>query len=470
MVAGGLALLGTGGVLLVRPARAQVTPAERQEAARAHPQVVAQFGGAYEGSQQAYLNQIGQRVATAAGVPGGCNFTLVNSDVVNAFAVPGCYVYVTRGLMEVANSEDELAFVMGHEIGHVMAQHARKRQERSLLTGLAAMILGAATKNDSLAQLLGQGAQLYTLGFSRNQEYEADDLGARYLAKAGYSSRGAPDMLDGLQRHDTLIARTRGRDAKSTPEWASTHPLAADRVRRASNQAQAAGASRVEPQRDRYLSAIDGMIFGDDPAQGFVQGRSFAHPQLRIAFDAPPGFTLTNSVTAVGVEGPNGKAIFGSGRARGTLEDYALQVLRSVVGNTPAQAGRPERTTINGLDAVIMPARVQTNQGSAEMTVAVYRADTELAYQFVTLTGQGQSAVFEPMIRSMRRISEREAAALQPRHLQVVDVRPSDTVASMSSKMIVDQQPQAWFETLNGVSNDNQLRDLREVKLVGYAR
>jgi predicted Zn-dependent protease len=466
------ALTACAALAFAGPASSQVSASERQQAVREHPQVLAQFGGAYEGPHQRFLEDVGNRVSSAAGLQGSCTFTLVSSDVVNAFAVPGCYVYVTRGLMSIANSEDELAFVMGHEIGHIAAKHSKKRQQRSLLTGLGAILLGAVTKNDNLAQLLGQGAQLYTLSFSREQEYEADTLGARYLARAGYSARGAAEMLDDLQRHDALIARTTGRDAKAVPQWASTHPLTAERVRRASTQAQTAGARNAEPQRDRYLSAIDGLLFGDDPAQGFVQGRSFVHPELRIAFDAPEGFTLSNSPQAVQIAGPNGlKAVFGGGRMQnGSLDAYAETVLRQTIGQAPAQLGRAERTTINGLEAVVLPARVQTDGGLVDLTIAAYRTGGEAAYHFLTLAPSGRGGVFDPMIRSMRRADDREIRNLRARVIQVVPVRPGDTVETLSARMAVPNDPRAWFQTLNNVASDSDLRDRRRVKVIGYGR
>jgi predicted Zn-dependent protease len=469
------ALAGAAVIALAgQPVLAQVRSSERAQAAREHPAVLEQFGGEYPGPQQQYVRQVGERMADAAGLRGQCTFTLINSDVVNAFAVPGCYVYVTRGLLTIANSEDELAFVMGHEIGHITGKHSKKRQQSSVLAGLGAAILGAVTKNQNIGQLLGQGAQLYTLKYSRDQEYQADDLGAQYLARAGYSTQAAADMLDDLQRHDQLEARLRGADAKAVPQWASTHPSSTERVRRAADRARtpigANAAYGAEPQSDRYLSAIDGMVFGDDPEQGFIQGRSFSHPSLRIGFEAPSGFTLTNSAQAVMIEGRSGaKAMFAGGRMSGTsLERHADTVLRQLIGNAPAQLGQPQRTSVNGLEAVMQNARVQTNNGVADVSVAAYRMDRDTAYHFLTIAQGGQGYQFEPLIASMHRLSEREAASLRPRLVRVVTARGGETASTMARQMDVDQYPAEWFAMINDLTPNATLRPGQRVKIITY--
>ena len=268
-----------------------VTQTDRAVAVRNHPQILQQFGGAVEGPLAAYVAGVGERVATAAGVPGQCTFSVVNTDVVNAFAVPGCYIYITRGLVAVMNSEDELASVLGHEVGHVVADHAARRQNTATLTGLGALLAGVLTGSGELAQAAGQVGQLYTLNYSRDQEFEADDLGIRYLAATGYNAYAAADMLRALGVNDELTTRTSGRDAHATPAWARSHPLSADRVTRADARASAAGAARDNPPENTrtYLDAVRGMTYGDDPEQGFVNGRTFAHPGMRIAFEAPVG-------------------------------------------------------------------------------------------------------------------------------------------------------------------------------------
>jgi predicted Zn-dependent protease len=456
------------------PDAPSVAPNARAQAGQQHPQIVAQFGGEVEGPVATYVSTIGDRTAAAAGVPGQCTFTVINSDVVNAFAVPGCYIYLTRGILAIMNSEDELASVLGHEVGHVVADHSAQRQNAATLSTLGAVLVGVATGSGQLAQLAGQAAQLYTLNYSRDQEFQSDDLGVRYLGANGYNPYAAADMLNALGAQDALQARISNRDAASAiPAWARTHPLSADRVARANGQAQAAGAVRGQPPErvQPYMSAINGMICGDDPEQGFVNGRTFAHPIMRIAFEAPEGYTLTNTTQAVIVQGQGGQAQF-SGGALGsnTLEAYATAGLRQVLGNAPHQLGQIQRTTTNGLETVIAPARAQNQQGQVlDVAVTAYRIG-DRAYHFITIAPQNGGAALTPMIRSMRQLSASEAAALRARRIEVVTVRSGDTVQSLARRMAFDTYQEDRFRSINGLDANASLRVGEQVKLVTYVR
>ncbi len=452
-----------------------VTANDRARAGQQHPQIVAQFGGAVDGPLGTYVNGVGDRIATAAGIPGQCTFTVINSDVVNAFAVPGCYIYITRGLLAIMNSEDELASVLGHEVGHVVADHSARRQNTATMAGLGAIVAGILTGSGDIAQAASQVGQLYALNYSRDQEYEADDLGVRYLLATGYNAYAAADMLHSLGLNDELTTRTSNRQAASAiPAWARTHPLSADRVTRATGRAQAAGAVRdVPPERAQpYLQAISGMIYGDDPEQGFVNGRTFAHPTMRIAFEAPQGFTLTNTTTAVLVSGPNNARAQFSGGAlpQEGLEAYAAARLRQLIGQAPAQIGQPQRSTTNGLETVTIPARAQTQQGQVvDVSVAAYRVN-DRAYHFLTLAPAGGGGTMTPMLRSMRTLTTQEAAALRPRRIELAQVGARDTAQSVARRMAFDDYQLERFLVLNGRDSATPLRAGETVKIVTYAR
>jgi predicted Zn-dependent protease len=446
-----------------------VPAAERSRAGQQHPQILAQFGGAYDGPQAGYVARVGERIAAAAGVPGQCTFTVVNTDVVNAFAVPGCYIYVTRGLLGIMNSEAELASVLGHEVGHVVADHSDRRRNAATLSGLGAILLGVVTESPDLARAAGQSAQLYTLNYSREQEYESDDLGLRYLLEAGYDPYALADMLEALQDHDRLEAQTRGRDANAIPEWARTHPLTEQRVSRALAQAGRTGVApgALPEQEEAFLAALDGMLYGDDPAQGFINGSTFAHPELRLAFEAPQGYVLTNSSSAVLIEGPgNVRAQFSGGRLAGGLEAYATNVLRQLLGETPAQVGAARRDTVNGLPAVLIPARAQTNGGVADVAVAAYQFDEDSAYHFVSVAPAGAGSSLTSLYNSLRRLPASEASALRPRRLEVRTVQAGDTVAGLASRMAFETGKLERFLMLNDLEADQPLARGDRVKLV----
>lgn len=450
-----------------------VTQSERTTAARSHPQILQQFGGALEGPLAIYVSGIGERVATAAGIPGQCTFSVVNTDVVNAFAVPGCYIYITRGLLAIMNSEDELASVLGHEVGHVVADHAARRQNTATMAGIGAVLAGVLTGSGQIAQAAGQVGQLYALNYSRDQEFESDDLGVRYLSATGYNAYAAADMLRALGANDELSARTSNREASAIPAWARTHPLSADRVTRATANAGAAGASRDNPPENTraYLQALSGMIYGDDPEQGFVNGRTFSHPGMRIRFEAPQGASLTNTPQAVIVRGQNLQAQFSGGALQGDLETYANTVLRQVIGQAPAtQIERPRRSTTNGLETVSTLARAQTQQGQVlDVSVVAYRVG-DRAYHFVSITPQGGMNVINPMTASFRQLTAQEAVALRPRQISIVTVGARDTAQSLANRMAFDDYRLERFLALNGFTSASDVRPGQSVKLVTYGR
>ena len=200
-----------------------ISARDKQTGAEAHPQILSEFGGIYSGPQANYVQSVGRKVAVQSGLANSQSaytITLLNSPVNNAFAVPGGYVYITRQLMGLMNDEAELASVLGHEVGHIAARHAQKRNTRSIFGQLLSVGVGILTGSSELMQVAGQAAQLYTLSYSRSQEYQADDLGIRYLAGAGYDPHAAADMLAALGAQDTLASKANGSNNRAIPSWA----------------------------------------------------------------------------------------------------------------------------------------------------------------------------------------------------------------------------------------------------------
>lgn len=241
-----------------------ISPADKAAGAQANPRLVQQYGGAYQGAQAAFVERVGRRVSAQSGLSAsGDDFTvtLLDSPVENAFAIPGGYLYVTRQLLALMNSEAELAAVLGHETGHVAARHSAKRGTRSALGGLAAAVVGAVTKSDLAGRAAGYGSQLYTLGFSRGQEYEADALGVRYMTAAGYDPYAEADILGALNDETALQASITG-TATGQPTWMSTHPNGADRVERAHALAAATGRPEgADVQDTAFLRMLDGLPY-----------------------------------------------------------------------------------------------------------------------------------------------------------------------------------------------------------------
>jgi predicted Zn-dependent protease len=462
-----------------------ISAAERKQGDEAHPQLMEEFGGAYSGPQAAYVNRVGQNIALQSGLSrnaGDFTVTLLNSPVNNAFAIPGGYVYVTRQLMALMNDEAELAGVLGHEVGHVAAQHSKKRQSaatRNTILGVLGTVLGGAI-GDSGGLLGGLGgllqnnamqvAQYATLGFSRSQELQADQLGVQYLKSAGYDPLALSTMLASLANQTVLEAKLSGGDARSVPEWASTHPDPASRVRNAETLASKVGGNGGARNPDAFLASVNGVLYGDDPAQGVVEGREFLHPDLKLRFEVPTGYGMQNGTSAVSVSGNGGQAQFSTGSYSGDMNAYITAVLRGVAGsNSSITPGTVQRTTVNGIPASYSVTRANTQSGAVDVTVFAYEFSNSSAFHFVALTKAGGAAVFNPMFNSVRRLTNAEATAIRPRRVEVVTVKSGDTVTSLSRRMAYTDLQSERFQVLNRLAANSALRAGQKVKIVTYA-
>ncbi len=455
------------------PAGAPITQAEAQQGAQYHEQFLAEFGGAYSGPQTGYVEQVGQNIAAQSGLGSQSSFevTLLNSSLDNAFAVPGGYVYITRQLVSLMNNEAELAGVLGHEVGHVAARHSARRQEtaqRNQVLGVLGSILsGVLLGNSQLGQLGQQLAstapQLATLSYSRSQETEADQLGIRYLGSAGYDPRAMATVLQSLAMQNALDAQLQGRDA-TIPEWASTHPDPAGRVQ---NALRLAGNGTGVTNRDTFLTRIDGLLYGDDPRQGVIEGRTFIHPDMRLTFSVPSGFYMVNGTRAVSINGQSGRAQLTAAAYNGNLETYVRQAFQAIGGSQTQLAPQSlQRTTVNGIPAAYGTARVNNSQGSLDVVVFAYQLANDQAVHFATITPAGGASVFNPMFESLRRISQAEAAQVIPRRIDVVTAGANDTVQSLAARMVYTDAQVERFRVLNGLTANDRVVSGQKYKVV----
>ena len=456
---------------LATPLAAQAPPGlsetDKRTGAQAHPQLLAEFGGAMTGKAADYVRGVTQRVAAQSGGgarPQDYTVTLLNSNVNNAFAIPGGYVYVTRQLLALMNDEAELAFVMGHEVGHVAARHGQKRQERSALSGLLAGIAGAVTGSDLVAQGAGAVAQLTTLGYSRDQERQADSIGLRYITNLGYDPLASGDMLTALGAQTRLEAQLQGQGGQEPSRWLSTHPNNAERVARILKEAQVmipqAGARRIG--RDALLDAIDGLPYDDDPAQGIVNGNRFRHAGLGLAIDAPPGWRLANSATAVQGSAPDGSRFSFTQCQNADLAACAAAVWQANGARPPQmQPGK-----VNGLDTLAASVSGSSNGQPVAASLTVYRFAPSAAYALFALAPQAAAANLPALAGGVRRLTPADSAGIRSRRIQVVTVAKGDSIASLSARMAYDDDRQARFITLNQLRPDLPLTPGARVKLV----
>lgn len=485
------AVLGTAVALMVGSTAAaqsaapqpvqQITDKERAQGTAANGDIVAQYGGAYTGKQSAYVEMVGRRIATQSGLssdPRSFTVTVLDSPIDNAFAIPGGYVYITRGLLALVNDEAELAAVMGHEVGHVAARHSAKRQRtatRNAILGAIGQVLATSVvKNEAIGQMIGKGigtgSQLLTLSYSRGQETEADNLGVRYLSTAKYDTDALASMLGDLATETTLTQRLAGVN-KSVPAWASTHPEPGARVRNALAQARAIGGTDNPRNRGAYLFAVDGLLYGEDPKQGVVDGQDFKHPVYRFAFTAPAGYAISNGARAVTITGQSAQAEFTSAPYSGDLDAYVRSALQAMSGNSaPPASVRISTTTVNGYPAAYTTVGATNSSGTQlDVTIFAFATAANQAFHFSIVAPAGRGlGPLDALPRSFRPLSASDAAAIKPRYVRVVTVKKGDTIDGMASRMAFKDAALDRFLALNGLLPGATLTPGDKVKIVTY--
>ncbi len=476
--AGSLALLALLAACTVNPATGQrdftpfMSPArERSIGAEEHPKLVAQFGGEYGNRRiTAYVDAIGKRlhrVSEMSGQP--FKFTVVNSDIVNAFALPGGYVHISRGVLALANSEAELAGVLAHEIGHITARHTAQRISQAMIANLGVAALGAASGSSEVARIGQLGAGAYLSSYSREQELESDMLGIRYLSRAGYDPDAMERFLVSMGRDSDLRKRIAGsQQTQPYGDIFATHPRTPERVAQAARISGAARPAAVYDGHEDYLSGINGMLFGDDPAQGFVRGRVFAHPKMRFRFEVPPGFRLHNSAKSVIAKGPDGAIIIFDGATYRGGRNMAYYLTRVWVPRFDLKNVEP--LTINGLAAASGSDRLLFQGSRRDIRfVAIRFGDTQI-YRFVFITPPRRTAALSRGLQrttySFRRLRAAEAAALKPLRVRAVRVGQGDNVATLARRMAFDSFRVERFRVLNGLGPNDRLRPGQLVKIV----
>lgn len=398
-----------------------------------HPQILQEMGSYDHQELQRYLSDIGLRLAKSSERPQlPWRFTVVDQPVVNAFAVPGGFIYITRGILAYLDSEAQLVGVVGHEIGHVTARHSAQQYTRAMggTVGLAALSIFVPAARP-FGQLTEQALGVLFLKYGRGDELQSDSLGAKYAATNGWDPRAVPQFL-------ATLGRLSEGSEKGIPNWLSTHPDPASRVDEVTVIVQklAAGRSDLAVNRDQYLQRIDGIIYGDNPEQGIVRANVFLHPGLRFRVEYPKGWDIQNSPQQVVAKAPNANVFLlmqlvqkPQGRNVEEVAASSMRGFRSVDG---------QRTTINGLDAFI-----GVYQGALEGlgNVTVRAAHIAHNNQIYMLAGLAPPEAFEQSdgtflqtIRSFRGMSAAEAENIHPNRVDLYVVRQGDTWESIAER------------------------------------
>jgi predicted Zn-dependent protease len=396
--------------------------------------------GVYNDAElQRYVEGIGMKLARASQRPElPWHFTVVDEPAVNAFALPGGYIYVTRGILPFLNDEAQLAGVLGHEIGHVTARHSAQQYTKATSAGIGLALLSIFVPQAAPLQGAAETALgVLFLKHGRDDEMQADRLGVEYTAKTGWNPAGVAGMLTTLGRLDEASGSRRG-----VPNWMSTHPAPADRVQEVREFIQQSaipvGTSGTQASdRTEFVRRVDGIIYGDSPSDGIIRGNQFLHPDLRLALTFPEGWEIQNSASQVMAKAPerdNYMLLQLVPNPRGSVD----QIAQSGMANAGFRQLNGQRAEINGMEAY-----VGTYQGSLEglgnvVTTAAHIVHEKNVYMLAGLAppNQFESAQreFTATIRSFKELSREEAAGIRPNRVDMYTVRNGDTWQSIAQR------------------------------------
>jgi predicted Zn-dependent protease len=410
----------------------------------------AQMGVYPDSGIQRYINQLGQSLARASERPDlPWSFTVVDDKMLNAFALPGGPIFFSRGILTHMNSEAQLVAVLGHEIGHVTAKHSVSQMSKQQIFQIG--MIGAMVVKPELQQFgqaASQGLGLLFLKFGRDDETQADELGFRYMTKANYAPSEMAEMFRTLGR-----LSGDGESSRGTPEWMSTHPDPGNRVQKTLERIAAAPApfTNAKVERDAFLRRLEGMVFGEDPRNGYFQQTAFIHPTLRFRFDFPQGWRTQNGAEQVVGASAQGDAQIALTLAGNVAPTAALQRFSQQQG---VQMGQASSNAINGNPAAIAQFIAQNQDGSQLAGYVAYIQQDNVTYQLLAITPRQQiqayDAAFRSTIGSFQRVTDTRLLNVKPQRLRIVQIRSAMTLAQFNQQN-PSVIPMAQLALINGV-------------------
>ena len=436
------------------------TPAQRE-----HARILAAYGGVYENAKlQPLIDNAVEKLDASSERPDlKYKVTILNSPAINAFALPTGQLYITRGLVALANDTSELASVLSHEMAHVIASHAAIREDQVRQAALVSRVASDVLADPQMGALALAKSKIAIASFSRAQELEADGIGVGISSRAGFDPYGATRFLTSMGRNAELKAVTAKIDPHSL-DFLSSHPQTPERVRNAQlNARQYVAPGPGTRDKEAYLEGLNGLIFGEDPSEGFVRGRKFLHPKLGFTFTAPEGYALDNTAQAVfGVRDGGEQALRLDVVRVPADQRLAEYLLSGWIENIEAQS--VEEINVNGFKAATATAK--GDQWWFRLYAVRFGSDV---YRFI-FAAKAQSAEFDrasrDTIASFRRMSRAEATAARPLRLKSVTVGPNDNVERLASRMVVADRPVERFRVLNGLDPGDKLKAGDKVKIV----
>lgn len=465
------ALAGCGSVgmrdeMISQPGRPLVDKSlTAQKSDPEHDRIVASYGGLYDdpAAAQAVARAVGRLVAASDDPAQTYRITILNSQAINAFALPSGNLYVTRGLLALADDTSEVAAVIAHEMAHVTTRHAAARARRAEAASEVNRVVANVMQDQDAQRLALASTQLSLARFSQVQELEADAIGIRTLAKAGFDPFASSRFLSSMARFADYRTMRGGGGASRNPDFLSSHPSTPERIAFAVRAAREIGAPGIgEQEKDQYLLGLDGMVFGDDPTEGFVRGRAFLHKGLGIQFSVPQGYVLENTTKAVLGTDQTGTAM--------RFDGVALPPETSLVDYLGTG-------WVNGLETASIK---EANVGEFPTAIATARADGwifqigllrkgQTVFRFIFAAQEGQANLETALAESMssfRKLTPEESARLRPLHLRVVRVKAGDTTEHLAEQMTGVERKIELFRILNGLGSNDPPEVGRLVKIV----
>lgn len=432
---------------------------------REHERILASYNGAYQDPRldAVVVKTVEKLVAASERPDQRYRVTILNSSAVNAFALPSGHLYITRGLVSLANDTAELASVLSHEMAHVIAQHAAMREDRARQVALVGRVFDNFGADPDMHALALAKSKIALATFSRSQELEADGIGVGIAARAGYDPFGAVRFLSSLGRQANLRPVGQSSSDPRMPDFLSSHPATPERVRNAQiNARQFSGPGAGNRDKQAYLAGIDGMLYGEDPTEGFARGRRFVHPRLGFTFTAPEGFALDNTPQAIlGIKDGGGQAL-----RLDVVRVPAEQPLTAYLSSgwiENIDKATVEEVTISGFPSAT--ARAVGDQWSFRLFVVRFGSEV---YRFIFATKQMTPAAdraFRDAANSFRQIGEAEAGAVKPLRIRIVSVGEGDTIERLIGRMGTDRKEER-FRILNGLGPSDRPRTGDRVKIV----
>jgi len=442
----------------------KLPPEQRKE----HERLVAAYGGVYHSPElEEQITTIVNRLVAASERPDiKYRVTLLNSPAINAFALPGGTLYITRGLVALANDSSELSSVLAHEMAHVIARHAAIRENRVREAMIESRVISDVVNDPNLGALALAKNRISLASFSRAQELEADAVGVGISARAGFDPYGASRFLADMGRYAALRSGsppTTGQNGREQADFISSHPSTPERVSLAVANARQYAINPGETDRKEFVDALNGLVYGDDPKEGYVRGRSFLHPNLGFTFTAPEGFSLENTSQAVLGATSSGKEALRLDAVRVPATTPLASYLASGWIDGVDQ-GSVQSININGFPAATAIAR--GDQWSFRLYAIRYGSDV---YRLVFAAREippTRDQFYRSAADTFRRVGEDEAKKVRPLHISIVRVGLTDTVEKLARKMAVPDKQLERFLVLNGLERDAKLKFGDKVKIV----